>query len=159
MSETARLDRPRSIGRRITGTLAALCLAVTALLATGSAATADVTAQANVCGSSFALIDSYYGSGNGHTAVLRLYYSSTYKQNCAVMVKTNQTDHKDQVGVQIRPSGGTVDSENDWFYSYAGPVYTPSSVNMSGKCVDVHGFVGGAFEIFFQIEERGVHCG
>ncbi|HEX2145133.1 MAG TPA: hypothetical protein VHG10_11550 [Glycomyces sp.] len=167
MSDTARgHGRSRSVraaGRRIAGMLAALGLAVTALLATGSAAAGDVSAQANVCGPSFTLIDSYRDSGGGHSGELQLYWSSTYEQNCAVMVKTNETDHKDQVGVQIRPTGGSIDpdggSENDWFYQYAGPVYTDSSIDMSGRCVDIHGFVGGAFEVFFEIEKRGVHCG
>jgi hypothetical protein len=159
--ETAR--RPRAALKRIAGTFAALILTVSTLLATGSAAAGDVTSQANVCGSSFVLIDVYRGSGGGHTAELRLYWSSTYEQNCAVMMKTSDTGHKDQVGVQIRPTGGSVDPsggvDNGWFYQYAGPVYTDNRIDMSNRCVDVHGFVGGAHEVFFQIEKRGVHCG
>lgn len=161
MSDKAR--RRGGAPRRIAGLLAALSLAVTTVLATGAAASGDVAAQANVCGPSFALIDTYSGSGGGHAGELRLYWSSTYEQNCAVMVKTQDTGHQDQIGVQIRPTGGRTDPsggiENDWFYQYAGPVYTDSSIDMSGRCVDVHGFVGGAFEVFFEIERTGVHCG
>jgi hypothetical protein len=138
-------------------------LAVAALAAATVGAAPIPATAAGPCGSSFSLVGTYAKSGSGHSAELRVYYSSAYRQNCAVMAKTNQTDHKDYIGVMIRPTGGSVDKpggvDDDWYYSYAGPVYTDAAVNMSGRCVDVDGFIGDGFSVLVHIQKNGVHCG
>ncbi|MFC4335898.1 hypothetical protein [Salininema proteolyticum] len=146
-------------------------LAIAAAAALGVALTASPSlagpaAAANVCGSSFAQIGSYNGSGNGHSARLEVYYSSAYKQNCAVLVNTSSdTGSHHGLAVEIRPTGGSVaqpgGSDVGRYTSYAGPVYTDKNVNMSGKCVDV---VGQVFDELFnskfvEIKKNRVHCG
>ncbi|MFC4335891.1 spore-associated protein A [Salininema proteolyticum] len=123
-------------------------------------------AAANVCGSSFGLVGSYDKSGNGHSGRLEVYYSSSYRQNCAVLVNTSSdTGSHHGMGVQIKPTGGSVASpggtDEGRYLSYAGPVYTSASVDMSGRCVDVKGYIA---DELFQTEFvswnlSGAHCG
>lgn len=120
---------------------------------------------AGPCGSSYVLLRSYpiyddvFDKLSGYHEV---YWSSAAKRNCLV------TSHSSRYwGVSIntkaaiRPSGwswprcNSVGCDEGVYKYYAGPVYTPSGVDMSDRCIDITGFVG----IQSHLQLQRIHCG
>jgi hypothetical protein len=120
---------------------------------------------ANVCGSGYVLVERYTAH-NDVTDKLGmhadLYYSSSAKRNCLVANHAGALyGSKDYTLAAIWPAGYAAPScnsvgcdEGDYSY-YAGPVYTPSGVNMAGRCVNFDAAVG----VQVHKERRNVHCG
>ena len=124
---------------------------------------ARAAAAASPCGSSYRHIG-HYSIGSPVKAYMDVYWSSTAKRNCLVTNHTGAT-----YGVQlytqatIKPSGSvygwpscpsSVGCDGGMYRYYAGPVYTPASVNMSNKCVDIKGYI-----IDIGRTLTGLHCG
>ena len=127
------------------------------------------------CGSSYGLVG-LYPVQNDLTdrleGYMEIYYSSTLRRNCAIMRHAGlmwgvRTSFPTGTFVEIRASGGSwqncplgqttykTQCDRGRYYYYAGPVYTPAGVNMSGRCVDFNGNVGLAT----HISRSGKHCG
>lgn len=125
------------------------------------------------CGSTYSLVG-FYPRQNDITDELEghmeIYYSSTLKRNCAIMRHAGHmwgksTSFPTGTFVEIRASGGSwqncsfgqhkTQCDRGGYSFYAGPVYTPSGVNMSGRCIDFNGNVG----LQTHIERRNKHCG
>lgn len=152
--------------RRLLGGLltAAAGLALVAGAAAAPAGATEMTAQANVCGSSYAKIDTYpikYGSATyGNVEV---YYSASAKRNCAVTVGVGATyGWKGYKMVQICPNGTDItfcgEDSGDYLY-YAGPAYTKAGYDMSGWCIDVVGIVEHPNGTSADGGGTRVHCG
>lgn len=125
-----------------------------------------VSTLSGLCGSSYSHVG-HYKQGNDVTDEINMYmdvyYSSTAKRNCLVVSHAGSA-----YGVAmytkaaIRPSGWSwpscpsvgCDQSNSYKY-YAGPVYTPSGVDMSRRCIDISGLVG----INTHKNLYGIHCG
>ncbi|MGC5305815.1 hypothetical protein [Micromonospora zamorensis] len=128
-------------------------LLAAAVTAVGLVAVPTSAAQAaGPCGSSYTLVFSHreHNQGTGWLQMeLAVYWSSTSKRNCLVVNHLGQSYGTSMYTLaKIRPSGyswpacpSTGCDEGDYRY-YAGPVYTPAGLNMSGRCVDVAGMVG-----------------
>ena len=132
---------------------AALVLAVTSTnAATASVPTEPVGVLGGECGASYNLVG-VHPVGNQHTGRIDLhmevYWSSTAKRNCLISRHVGDAYGQARNSLaQIRPSGsawpacsGVGCDEGNYAY-YAGPVYTPAGVNMTGRCVDIAGMAG-----------------
>ena len=111
-----------------------------------------VSALSGPCGSSYSLV-THYGVGNQETdqinMYLDVYYSSSAKRNCLVTNHSGDAYGESLYSLaRIRPSGSawpacpSVGCDEGTYKYYAGPVYTPSGVDMSHRCVDVGGMAG-----------------
>jgi hypothetical protein len=115
------------------------------------------------CGSSYTHVGHYAISGGGRTlGYLDVYWSSSTKRNCLV---TNHSGPTYGVSLyteaRIRPSGyswpscpSSTGCDGGFYRYYAGPVYTPSGVDMTRRCVDISGVVDWASRTISRI-----HCG
>jgi hypothetical protein len=90
-----------------------------------------------------------------------VYWSSTKKRNCLVIGHANSTYGVSMYTLaRIRPAGWSwpvchgVGCDDGNYVYYAGPVYTPSDVDMSHRCIDISGMVG------IQADRTiyGIHC-
>jgi hypothetical protein len=139
--------------------------ASTAEVASAPRATVAATATANLCGSSYRLIDKYYKANDSSDRVdleAALYYSASAKRNCLIVSHYGAwRGYKGSSLAMIRPHGSawpkcnsTGCDKGEYAY-YAGPVYTPAGVDMSHKCVDFAGTT--AYDTY--IVKSKVHCG
>jgi hypothetical protein len=115
------------------------------------------------CGSSYTHIGHYaIGSSTRTLGYLDVYWSSSSKRNCLV---TNHSGSTYGVSLyteaRIRPSGfswpgcpSSTGCDGGFYRYYAGPVYTPSGVDMTHRCIDVSGWVDWASRSLSRI-----HCG
>lgn len=126
---------------------------------------AAATTTPNLCGSSYALIDTYYkrnDSSDRTDLQAALYFSAKTKRNCFIVSHYGAwRGHKGASLATIRPKGAawpkcnsTGCDKGEYAY-YAGPVYTPAGVDMSHRCVDFSGTT--AYDTY--ITKYGVHCG
>lgn len=131
--------------------------------ATESFSTDEVSAMAGPCGSSYRHIGHWsVKDGNRTLAYMDVYWSWTAKRNCLVTNHYGSTYGKRlYTEAKIRPSGWSWPScpsstgcDGGMYSYYAGPVYTPSGVNMSNRCIDFSGWIGWAGRSLY-----GKHCG
>ena len=104
------------------------------------------------CGSSYTHVGHHPISGGGRTlGYLDVYWSWSTKRNCLV---TNHSGPTYGVSLyteaRIRPSGyswpscpSSTGCDGGFYRYYAGPVYTPSGVDMTHRCVDISGLSTG----------------
>jgi hypothetical protein len=123
------------------------------------------TLASGPCGSSYSHVG-HYLVGNQATdeinMYLDVYYSSTAKRNCLVANHAGSAYGMALNSLaKIRPSGWSwpacpsVGCDQGYYRYYAGPVYTPSGVDMSTRCIDVAGMAGiQTDKILYNI-----HCG
>jgi hypothetical protein len=134
-----------------------------------------VASASGECGSSYGLVGSYRVQNDitdAHEGTMEIYYSSSLKRNCAIMrhagrMLGRQASFPTGTLAEIRASGGSwqncpagvtthkTQCDRGEYSFYAGPVYTPSGVNMSGRCIDFTGMVG----LQSHISRSRVHCG
>ena len=117
------------------------------------------------CGSSYSLVTHYPVNSQATGEInmyLDVYYSSTAKRNCLVANHAGSAYGANLSSLaKIRPSGSawpacpSVGCDDGYYRYYAGPVYTPSGVNMSGRCVDVGGLAGIQTDKILY----GINCG
>jgi hypothetical protein len=112
--------------------------------------TSALSMMAGPCGSSYQHIGHYAIPASGTAyAYLDVYWSWTTKRNCLV---TNHAGPTYGVSLyteaKIRPTGSSwpscpssVGCDGGFYRYYAGPVYTPSGVNMTNRCVDISGWI------------------
>jgi hypothetical protein len=152
--------------RLLSGLLtAAAGMALVAGAAAAPAGATEMTAQANVCGSSYVKIDTYPIKYNATTTYgnIELYYSASAKRNCAVTVGVGATyGWKGYKSIEICPNGTDItfcgmDSGN--YLYYAGPVYTKAGHDMSEWCVDVVGMIQHPNGTSADNFREHVHCG
>jgi hypothetical protein len=131
--------------------------------ATPRAADGSVSALAGPCGSSYSHVGHWaIKDGTRTLAFMDVYWSSSTKRNCLVTNHASATYGKKMyTEARIRPSGyswpscpSSVGCDGGMYSYYAGPVYTPSGVNMSNKCVDFSGWIGWKGRTLY-----GKHCG
>jgi hypothetical protein len=151
----------RLLTRVLTAVAGALLVASAAATPAGAS---DMTPQANLCGSSYSLIDTYpiaYGSTT--YGRVELYWSPTAKRNCALTVGSGATyGWKGFKAIEVCPHGAAVSlcgEEHGDFLYYAGPVYTKAGYNMSGKCIDVVGIIEHPNGTSADGGGVRVHCG
>jgi hypothetical protein len=122
-----------------------------------------LSAMAGPCGSSYSHIGHYPIPATGTAyAHLDVYWSSTAKRNCLVVNHAGPTyGVRLYTEAKIRPSGASwpscpssVGCDGGMYSYYAGPVYTPSGVNMSNRCIDVSGWIDWRNRTLSKI-----HCG
>jgi len=120
---------------------------------------------ANHCGSGYALVEKY-SAYNDVTDKLEmyaeLYYSSGARRNCLVASHAGASVGKATYTVAAIwpanyavPACNSVGCDTGTYSQYAGPVYTPAGVNMSGRCVNFEAAVGANT----YMVRRNVHCG
>jgi hypothetical protein len=143
---------------------AAACLTFVGGAATTSAGASEMTAQANVCGSSYVKIDTYpikYGTATYGN--IELYYSATAKRNCALTVGVGATyGWKGYKSIEICPIDTDITfcgMDSGYFLYYAGPVYTRQGHDMSEWCVDVVGMIQHPNGTSADNLKENVHCG
>ena len=118
---------------------------------------------AGPCGSSYSHIGHYAipSSGTAH-AYMDVYWSWTTKRNCLVV---NHAGPAYGVSLyteaKIRPSGrswpscpSSVGCDGGFYSYYAGPVYTPSGLDMTNRCIDISGWIDWRNRTMSKI-----HCG
>ena len=120
---------------------------------------------AGPCGSGYVLVEEY-SAYNDVTDKLELYadlyYSSSARRNCLIASHAGALYGKSAYTLaSIWPAGYTEPSCNSLgcdignYEYYAGPVYTPAGVDMSGRCVSFYAAVGAnTYKV-----KRNVHCG
>lgn len=121
-----------------------------------------ITPLVGPCGSSYAHVGHIT---SGSTMALDVYYSSTAKRNCLVVNRAGSAyGVAGRTMARIRPAGFSWPACNSTgcdigtYAFYAGPVYTPSGVDMSNRCINIWGEVTYAGNT--QIEITGnIHCG
>jgi hypothetical protein len=135
------------------GAAAALVLAVMpTVAATASVSTAGVGVLGGECGSSYTLAGVhrvFNQHTDRHDLDMEVYWSSTTKRNCLISRHVGDAygQARDSLA-KIRPSGSawpacpSVGCDRGNYAYYAGPVYTPAGVNMTGRCVDIAGTAG-----------------
>jgi hypothetical protein len=118
---------------------------------------------AGPCGSSYTHIGHYrIGPSTQPLGYLDVYWSSSSKRNCLV---TNHSGPTYGVSVyteaRIRPSGyswpscpSSTGCDGGFYRYYAGPVYTPSGLDMTHRCIDISGVVDWSSRTLSRI-----HCG
>ena len=142
--------------------LTATTMSLTILTGAGPASAAAAT---TTCGSGYRLVDTYYKANDSSDRVdleAALYYSATARRNCLIVNHYGAwRGHRGASLAQIRPSGAawpacnSVGCDKGEYAYYAGPVYTPSGVDMSHRCVDLRGTT--AYDTY--IVKTRVHCG
>jgi hypothetical protein len=122
-----------------------------------------LAASGGPCGSSYSHIGHYPITASTSTVgYLDVYWSWSTKRNCLV---TNHAGSTYGVSLyteaRIRPSGyawpscpSSTGCDGGFYRYYAGPVYTPSGVDMSHRCLDISGVVDWASRSLTRI-----HCG
>lgn len=118
-------------------------------------------AASSPCGSGYAHIG-HYAIGSPALGYMDVYWSSGSKRNCLVVNHTSSTWGVSlYTQAQIRPSGyswpscpSSTGCDAGFYRYYAGPVYTPSGVNMSNRCLDIRGVVDWA-----SGSRSRIHCG
>jgi len=134
------------------GLLAALAMPATAggNSTVPDAAEIQFSMMAGPCGSSYTHIGHYAIPASGTAyAHMDVYWSWTTKRNCLVVNHAGPTYGVSlYTEARIRPSGyswpscpSSVGCDGGFYRYYAGPVYTPSGVNMTNKCVDISGWI------------------
>ena len=120
---------------------------------------------ANPCGSGYVLVEEY-SARNDVTDKLEmyadLYYSSSAKRNClvanhagALYGRAEDTIAAIWPANHASPACNSVGCDHGTYSYYAGPVYTPAGVDMSGRCVNFDAAVGpNTYK-----SKRNVHCG
>lgn len=115
------------------------------------------------CGSSYSLIGHYAIGSSGTTlGYMDVYWSSSSRRNCMV---TNHSSKTYGVSLytqaMIRPTGyswpscpSSVGCDGAFYRYYAGPVYTPSGVDMSRRCLDMQGVIDWGSRTITR-----AHCG
>jgi hypothetical protein len=115
------------------------------------------------CGSAYTHIGHYPIKSGGTTfAHLDVYWSWSSRRNCLV---TNHYGSTYGVSLyteaKIRPTGWSWPScpnstgcDGGFYSYYAGPVYTPSGVNMTNRCIDISGWIAEVNRTLTKI-----HCG
>ncbi|WP_205856869.1 hypothetical protein [Phytoactinopolyspora endophytica] len=116
-----------------------------------------------LCGSSYNHAGHYPIEASGTTiGYMDVYFSWHTRRNCLV------TSHggpaygiRAYTEARIRPSGSSWPScpsspgcDGDFYSFYAGPVYTPMGVDMTGRCIDITAAVEWTSQA-----HSGVHCG
>lgn len=116
--------------------------------------------MAGPCGSSYTHVG-HYGLDGGR-AYMDVYYSSTSRRNCLVVNhagywygRTAFTEARIWPSGYSKPScpSSTGCDAGNYAY-YAGPVYTPSGVDMSNRCVSIEGWMRSTQRVLTNI-----HCG
>jgi hypothetical protein len=128
-------------------------------------ATPSPAQAANLCGSGYVLVEEYprYNDISDTLQMyVDLYYSSRAHRNCLVAAHAGETyGEYAPTLAQIWPAGygepacNSVGCDKGNYAYYAGPVYTPSGVDMSHRCVNINAEVG----YNTHLERRNVHCG
>jgi hypothetical protein len=151
--------RMRSALRRATMAFLAITLGAASVVVL----TASPAAAVGPCGSSYSHIDRYAinSATQGTGAYMDLYWSDSANRNCAVLNGTGKTyGFNGRKGILIYASGyySQYDQDDRDYSYYAGPVYTPSGVNMSGRCVNLEGIVEFPNGETVAGYRYGVHC-
>ncbi|MEV0646958.1 hypothetical protein AB0I28_17000 [Phytomonospora sp. NPDC050363] len=131
---------------------------------TATVVTATPAAAVGPCGSSYSHIGHYaVNSGSqGTGAYIDVYWSSSAQRNCAVLNGTGKTYGSGaRKGILIWANGyyDRYDQDDRDYKYYAGPVYTPSGINMSGRCINVEGIVEFPNGEIAAGHRYNVHCG
>lgn len=150
--------------------IAAVVFAVVFGLAAPASAAGDSTSSpggfttmAGPCGSSYSLIGHYPITASGKTvAYMDVYWSSSARRNCMVTNHTGSTYGTSlYTQATIRPSGfawpscpNSTGCDGAFYRYYAGPVYTPTGVDMSRRCLDVKGTID-----WTSGSRTRIHCG
>ncbi|MEU6858929.1 hypothetical protein AB0B28_08665 [Glycomyces sp. NPDC046736] len=139
-------------------------LAVTLGVVSATFLIASPAAAVGPCGSSYGHIGHYAvnHATKGTVAYIDVYYSSSAKRNCAVLNATGETyGFNGRKGVIIWAEGyyDRYDQDDKDYSYYAGPVYTPAGVNMSGRCLNVEGIVETRNGSYATGQRYKVHCG
>ncbi len=109
-----------------------------------------LSALAGPCGSSYTHIGHYPIPASGTAyAYMDVYWSWSTKRNCLVVNHSGPTyGARLYTEARIRPSGSSWPScpsstgcDGGFFSYYAGPVYTPSGVDMTNRCIDISGWI------------------
>jgi hypothetical protein len=141
-------------------------IAILAAVTVGLAIPASPAGATGPCGSSYAHVG-HWAVGNDITDEVNMYldtyWSTTTKRNCLVVAHAGSTYGVAMYTLaKIRPSGWSwpgcpsvgCDVSSSYKY-YAGPVYTPSGVDMTHRCIDIAGQVGTQTSRIIY----GVNCG
>jgi hypothetical protein len=86
--------------------------------------------------------------GGSENATVYLTYNGS--RNCAVTIKF-RTDYTIEMRASIRVTGGVWDTDDGYYHTSAGPVYTENS---AGQCVDWYGGIRSIYD-----GENKSHCG
>lgn len=151
--------------KRIFATLAMsftliLGLAATAQAGDSSMVGDDVQARSGPCGSSYTHIG-HYGLDSGR-AYMDVYFSWSTKRNCLVVNHAGSWYGRTAfTEARIWPSGWSKPScpsstgcDAGNYRYYAGPVYTPSGVDMTNRCISIEGWMRDVQRVLTRI-----HCG
>ncbi|KAI9148644.1 hypothetical protein HJFPF1_10685 [Paramyrothecium foliicola] len=114
--------------------------------------TPSLVQAANPCGSGYVLVEEY-PAYNDVTSKLEmyadLYYSSSAKRNCLVASHAGATYGKAALTLAAiwpanyaAPNCPSALCDSGTYSYYAGPVYTPAGVDMSGRCVNFDAALG-----------------
>lgn len=123
----------------------------------------QVSLQAGPCGSSYRHIGHHAIPPSGTAyAYMDVYWSWTTKRNCLVVNHAGPTyGVRLYTEAKIRPSGWSWPScpssagcDGGFYSYYAGPVYTPSGVDMTNRCIDISGWIDWRNRTMSRI-----HCG
>lgn len=119
--------------------------------------------MAGPCGGSYSHIGHYPIKASGTTvANLDVYWSWSTRRNCLVVNHAGPT-YGDRLYTEarIRPTGyswpncpNSTGCDGGFYSYYAGPVYTPSGVDMTNRCVDISGWIAEHNRTL-----RKIHCG
>lgn len=120
-----------------------------------------ITPMAGPCGGSYSHIG-HYAIASPARGYMDVYWSSSTRRNCLVVNHTGATWGVSlYTEARIRPSGHSWPScpsstgcDAGFYRYYAGPVYTPSGVDMSRRCLDIQGAVDWATS-----SRSRIHCG
>lgn len=115
--------------------------AVLGVLAT-TAVTASPAAAAGPCGSAYAHVGHHAvkSSVTGTVGYVDVYWASSANRNCAVLNGTGSTyGFKGYKKIKLWAAGyfSRADTDAGYYSYYAGPVYTPSGVNMTNRCINI----------------------
>ncbi len=127
-----------------------------------STATVALTAGGGPCGSSYTHIGHYPIRSTVTVGYLDVYWSWTTKRNCLVTNHAGPTyGVRTYTEARIRPSGfswpscpSSTGCDGGLYRYYAGPVYTPTGVDMTNRCIDISGWVDWVSRSLSRI-----HCG
>lgn len=117
---------------------------------------------AGVCGGGYSHVGHYAVGASPALGYMDVYWSRTARRNCLVVSHSSATWGASMfTQARIRPSGyswprcpSSTGCDAGFFRYYAGPVYTPSGVNMSRRCIDIQGAVDWS-----SASRTRIHCG